>query len=112
MIVRIIELAAAAIIVIILATQVVAPLWTGRRLFPLFRARKAEGRLIDARERAEERGIERAAEEIEQELSAPAADPALATAGSASVVTRAPVPPAPPTPTASPPGRQTKRQKS
>lgn len=56
----------ALLLIILVITQLVVPLWSGRKTFPLFRQRKpAEKRLIAATEALEDAELTRGAEALE-----------------------------------------------
>ncbi|MCI0557841.1 MAG: hypothetical protein MN733_05050 [Nitrososphaera sp.] len=65
---RVFELLGTILFVIFVVTQAVVPLWCGRRLFPLFRKKDAERRLVDAHERVDEARLTNAAEDLERTL--------------------------------------------
>ncbi len=67
--------------VIIVITQVVMPLWSGRRLFALFRRRQSEQLVVDARERAADAELTQAAKNIEPKLEGPNTGAASAAPG-------------------------------
>jgi len=66
---RALEILGIAVFLVLVTTQVVVPLWGGRRLFPLFRRRDPEKRLVAAHERVEDAELTRAAEDLERKLN-------------------------------------------
>ncbi len=70
---RALEILGIVVFVILVITQIVVPLWGGRRLFPLFRRRDPEKRLVAAHERVEDAELTRAAEDLERQTETPAA---------------------------------------
>ena len=66
-IVRVIELALIALIIVFFITQVLVPAWRSRPLFPVFRRqRKLLGQLTEAQEAKDAQQIERAVSKLKQ----------------------------------------------
>ena len=70
---RALEILGIVVFVILVITQIVVPLWGGRRLFPLFRGRDSEKRLVAAHERVEDAELTRVAEDLERQAESSAA---------------------------------------
>lgn len=63
---RAVEVLGSIIFVILVFTQLVIPLWTGRRVFPLFRGKSAEERYVAAREHLHDVELTAAAASLEK----------------------------------------------
>ena len=69
MFLSVVELILYTFIVCIAYTQIIDPLWYGKKLFPFFRRRhELEQKVVDAKEKLDEVKIEKTVEEIKNQI--------------------------------------------